>query len=156
MSLQIWIDADACPNVIKDILFRTAERRQLSLILVANRIIATPPSQFIKAVRVGSGFDVADSYIVQHCQCNDLVITSDVPLAAEVVAKHAFALNPRGELYTRETINEHLAMRDFMTELRDSGQASNSLAAFGQRDKQAFANALDRFLAEQGKLRMNY
>ncbi len=147
MSLQIWIDADACPNVIKDILFRTAERRQLSLILVANRIIATPPSQFIQAVRVGSGLDVADNYIVQQCQANDLVITADIPLAAEVVAKHAYALNPRGELYTRETINEHLAMRDFMTELRDTGQASGNLAAFGPRDKQAFANALDRFLA---------
>jgi uncharacterized protein YaiI (UPF0178 family) len=156
MSLQIWIDADACPNVIKDILFRTAERRQLSLILVANRIIATPPSQFIQAVRVGSGLDVADNYIVQQCQANDLVITADIPLASEVVAKHAYALNPRGELYTRETINEHLAMRDFMTELRDNGQASGNLAAFGPRDKQAFANALDRFLAGQSKVRMNY
>ena len=147
MTLQIWIDADACPNVIKDILFRAAERRQLTLILVANRLIATPPSQFIKAVQVADGFDVADSYIVQQCQANDLVITADIPLAAEVVAKQAYALNPRGELYTRENIKEHLAMRDFMTELRDTGQASGGLSAFGQRDKQAFANALDRFLA---------
>jgi uncharacterized protein len=146
ISLQIWIDADACPNVIKDILFRTAERRQLSLILVANRIIATPPSLFIKAVQVGKGYDVADNYIVQQCQANDLVITADIPLAAEVVARHAYALNPRGELYTQENIKEHLAMRNFMTELRDTGQVSGGLSAFGQREKQAFANALDRFL----------
>ena len=146
MTLQIWIDADACPNVIKDILSRAAERRQLPLVLVANRLIATPPSLFIKAVQVAGGFDVADSYIVQQCQANDLVITADIPLAAEVVAKHAFALNPRGELYTHENIKEHLAMRDFMTGLRDTGQVTGGPSAFGQRDKQAFANALDRFL----------
>jgi uncharacterized protein YaiI (UPF0178 family) len=145
--MKIWIDADACPNIIKDILFRAAERRQLQLILVANRLMATPPSQFIKAVQVAGGFDVADSYIVQQCQANDLVITADVPLAAEVVAKQAFALNPRGELYTHENIREHLAMRNFMTELRDAGQASGGPSALGQRDKQAFANALDRFFA---------
>ena len=109
MPLQIWVDADACPNIIKDILFRAADRRALPLILVANRIIATPPSSFIKAVQVANGFDVADNYIVQHCQTNDLVITADIPLAAEVVAKQAYALNPRGELYTRENIKEHLA-----------------------------------------------
>jgi uncharacterized protein len=147
MPLQIWIDADACPNVIKDILFRAAERRQLSLVLVANRIIATPPSVFIKVVQVANGFDVADNYIVQQCQTHDLVITADIPLAAEVVAKHAFALNPRGELYTKENIKEHLAMRDFMTVLRDTGQVSGGPSAFAQKDKQAFANALDRFLA---------
>lgn len=150
MSLTLWIDADACPNVIKDILFRAAERRTLSLVLVANRIIATPPSPFIKVVQVASGFDVADNYIVKHCQTNDLVITADIPLAAEVVAKHAFALNPRGELYTKENIKEHLAMRDFMTGLRDTGQVSGGPSALGQRDKQAFANALDRFLAKHG------
>lgn len=150
MTLQIWIDADACPNVIKDILFRAAERRQLPLILVANQFIAAPPSPFIKAVRVAGGFDVADSYIVQQCHANDLVITADIPLAAEVIAKHAFALNPRGELYTHENIREHLAMRDFMTEMRDTGQTSGGPSAFGQRDKQAFANALDRFLAAHG------
>ncbi|MDD5323169.1 MAG: YaiI/YqxD family protein [Methylococcales bacterium] len=145
--MQIWIDADACPNVIKDILFRAAERRKLPLVLVANRLIATPRSQFIKAVQVAGGFDVADSYIVQQCQANDLVITADIPLAAEVVAKQAYALNPRGELYTQENIKEHLAMRDFMTGLRDTGQACGGPSAFGQRDNQAFANALDRFLA---------
>ncbi len=147
MQLTIWIDADACPNVIKDILFRVAERRKLALVLVANRFIATPPSPFIKAVQVANGFDVADNYIVQQCQTNDLVITADIPLAAEVVGKKAFALNPRGELYTQENIKEHLAMRDFMTGLRDTGQVSGGPSAFGQKDKQAFANALDRFLA---------
>jgi len=147
MTLQIWIDADACPNVIKDVLFRAVKRRHLPLVLVANRSIATPPSQFIKAVQVAGGFDLADSYIVQQCQANDLVITADIPLAAEVVAKQAYALNPRGELYTQENIKEHLAMRDFMTGLRDTGQASGGPSAFGQRDKQAFANALDRLLA---------
>jgi uncharacterized protein YaiI (UPF0178 family) len=93
MALKIWIDADACPNVIKDVLFRAAERRKLSLVLIANRLLATPPSQFIKAVQVAGGFDVADSYIVQQCQANDLVITSDIPLAAEVVAKQATAFS---------------------------------------------------------------
>jgi uncharacterized protein YaiI (UPF0178 family) len=147
MTLQIWIDADACPNIIKDILFRAAERRQIPVTLVANRLIAAPPSRFIKAVQVAGGFDVADNFIVQHCQAKDLVITADIPLAAEVVAKQAYALNPRGDLYTRENIKEHLAMRDFMTELRDTGKTSAGPSAFGQQDKQAFANALDRFLA---------
>lgn len=151
MSLTIWIDADACPNIIKDILFRAAERRQLPLVLVANKMIATPPLPFIKAVQVAKGFDVADNYMVQQCQANDLVITADIPLAAEVVAKQAYALNPRGELYTKENIKEHLAMRDFMTGLRDTGQvAGGGPAALGQRDKQTFANALDRFLAAHG------
>ena len=147
MTVTIWVDADACPNVIKDILFRTAERRKLALVLVANRFVASPPSPFIKAVQVANGFDVADNYIVQHCNTSDLIITADIPLAAEVVAKKAFALNPRGELYTPENIKEQLAMRDFMTGLRDTGQVSGGPSAFGQRDKQAFANALDRFLA---------
>lgn len=147
MTLQIWIDADACPNVIKDILFRAAERKQIPVTLVANRLISAPPSRFIKTVQVPGGFDVADNYIVQHCQAKDLVVTADIPLAAEVVVKQAYALNPRGELYTRENIKEHLAMRDFMTELRDTGQTTGGPSAFGQKNKQAFANALDRFLA---------
>ncbi len=146
-SITLWIDADACPNVIKDILFRAADRKQLSLVLVANRYIAAPSSPYIEAVQVASGFDVADNYIVQNCQANDLVITADIPLAADVIAKKAFALNPRGELYTPENIKEHLAMRDFMTSLRDTGRISGGPSAFGQQDKQAFANALDRFLA---------
>jgi uncharacterized protein len=150
MPIQIWIDADACPNVIKDILFRAADRSQLALILVANRFIATTPSPFIKSIQVANGFDVADNYIVQQCQANDLVVTADIPLAAEVVAKGAYALNPRGEFYTKDNIKEHLAMRDFMTGLRDNGQVSGGPATFGQKDKQAFANALDRFLTAHG------
>lgn len=149
MPIQIWVDADACPNVIKDILFRAVERKKLALVLVANRYIAAPPSPFIKTVQVANGFDVADNYIVQQCEANDLVITADIPLAAEAVAKQAFALNPRGEFYTKENIKEHLAMRNFMTELRDTGQLSGGASAFGPRDKQAFANALDRFLEKQ-------
>jgi uncharacterized protein len=149
MPLTIWVDADACPNVVKDILFRAADRRQLSLILVANRSVATPPSPYISAILVANGFDVADNYIVQHCQDNDLIITADIPLAAEVVAKHAFALNPRGNLYNKENIKQELDTRDFMAGLRDSGLVSGGPSAFGQRDKQAFANALDRFLAIQ-------
>ncbi len=147
MAITLWIDGDACPNVIKDILFRAAERKQLLLVLVANRFISIPPSKFIKAVQVVGGFDIADNYIIKQCQANDLVITADIPLAAEVVDKHAFALNPRGELYTKENIREHLSMRDFMSQLRDTGQVSGGPSTFGQRDAQAFANALDRYLA---------
>ncbi|MDO9168635.1 MAG: YaiI/YqxD family protein [Methylobacter sp.] len=146
--MRIWVDADACPNVIKDILFRAAERKQLPLTLVANQYLKTPPSRVIDTVQVAGGFDVADKYIVNHLQENDLVITADIPLAAEVIAKNAHAINPRGELYTKENIKERLAMRDFMEEMRSVGQASGGPPPLGQRDKQDFANALDRFLAK--------
>lgn len=146
--MKIWVDADACPNVIKDILFRVAERKQLPLILVANQFLKVPPSRVISAVQVSGGFDVADNYIVKHLEENDLVITADIPLAAEVVAKNAHAINPRGERYTKENIRERLAMRDFMEEMRSAGQLSGGLAPLGQRDRQDFANALDSFLAK--------
>ncbi|MDO9047358.1 MAG: YaiI/YqxD family protein [Methylobacter sp.] len=146
--MRIWVDADACPNVIKDILFRAAERRRLPLTLVANQFLKTPPSRVINTVQVSGGFDVADNYIVKHLQENDLVITADIPLAAEVIAKNAHAINPRGELYTKENIRERLAMRDFMEEMRSAGQTSGGPPPLGQRDKQDFANALDRFLAK--------
>ncbi|MDI1231674.1 MAG: YaiI/YqxD family protein [Methylobacter sp.] len=146
--MRIWVDADACPNVIKDILFRAAERKQLPLTLVANQYLKTPPSRVIDTVQVAGGFDVADKYIVNHLQENDLVITADIPLAAEVIAKNAHAINPRGELYTKENIKERLAMRDFMEEMRSVGQVSGGPPPLGQRDKQDFANALDRFLAK--------
>lgn len=146
--MKIWVDADACPNVIKDILFRAAERKQLALILVANHFLATPPSRVIRAVQVPGGFDAADHYIVRQLQENDLVITADIPLAAEVIAKNAHALNPRGELYTKDNIKERLAMRDLMDELRSAGQVSGGPSPLGQRDRQDFANALDRFLAK--------
>ncbi|MGZ5076850.1 MAG: YaiI/YqxD family protein [Methylobacter sp.] len=146
--MKIWVDADACPNVIKEILFRAVERKQLPLTLVANRFLTVPPSRVIDAVQVPGGFDVADNYIIKHLQENDLVITADIPLAAEVIVKNAHALNPRGELYTKENIRERLAMRDFIEEMRNTGQVSGGPAALGQRDKQDFANALDRFLTK--------
>ncbi|MEF3074023.1 YaiI/YqxD family protein [Methylobacter sp. Wu1] len=146
--MRIWVDADACPNVIKDILFRAAERRQLALILVANHFLVVPPSRVIRSVQVPGGFDAADRYIVEQLQENDLVITADIPLAADVIAKNAHALNPRGEFYTKDNIKDRLAMRDLMDELRSAGQVSGGPAPFGQRDKQDFANALDRFLAK--------
>ena len=146
--MKIWVDADACPNVIKDILFRAAERKQIALTLVANQFLRTPASKFITSVQVSGGFDVADSYIVEQLQAEDLVITADIPLAAAVVARNAHALNPRGELYSQENIKERLAMRDLMEELRSAGQVSGGTAVFGVRDKQDFANALDRLLAK--------
>ena len=116
--MQIWVDADACPSVIKDILFRAATRAHVSLTLVANQLLRTPPSPYIKAIQVSSGFDVADSKIVQQLQPGDLVITADIPLAALVIEKGGHALNPRGEFYTTENIRERLTMRNFMDELR--------------------------------------
>jgi uncharacterized protein YaiI (UPF0178 family) len=116
-------------------------------ILVANQIIATPPSKFIRAIRVSGGFDVADNYIVQHLQSGDLVITGDIPLAAGVIEKQGVAINPRGELYDQRNIGEKLAMRNFMEEMRNTGQVSGGAAAMSAKDVQHFANALDRFLA---------
>lgn len=145
--MHIWVDADACPNPIKEILFRAAERKSVPLTLVANQPIATPPSRIIRSVRVSAGFDVADNHIAEHAEPGDLVITADIPLAAAVVAKGCTALNPRGEQYTAENVRERLNMRDFMDTLRGSGVDTGGPAAFGQRDRQAFANALDRLLA---------
>lgn len=119
--MTIWVDADACPNVIKEILYRAAERMQLPLILVANQALRVPPSRFIRTLRVAAGFDVADNEIVRQCEAGDLVITADIPLAAEVLEKGAAALNPRGERYSEATIRERLTMRDFMDTLRASG-----------------------------------
>ncbi len=147
MAITIWIDADACPNAIKDILYRVAGSRQLHLKLVANQLLAVPRSPFIKAIKVAKGFDVADNHIVQQCQSDDLVVTADIPLAAQVIAKQAHALNPRGELYTKDNVMEHLAMRNLLSELRDVGQPLRGPDAFSAKDRQAFANALDRFLA---------
>ncbi len=145
--MRIWVDADACPNVIKDILFRAAQRRGFDLILVANQALRTPPGANIRSVQVQAGFDVADNHIAQALSAGDLVITADIPLAAEVIAKGGHALNPRGEFYTPDSIKERLAMRNLMTELRDSGMQTGGPASLGQRDRQAFANGLDRFLA---------
>jgi uncharacterized protein len=144
--VKIWVDADACPGVIKDILFRAAERAQVMTTLVANQSMSVPASAFIRSVRVGAGFDVADRHIVEQLEANDLVITADIPLAAAAIEKGALALNPRGEIYTKDTIRERLSMRNFMDELRGSGVATGGPAAIGPRDRQAFANSLDRLL----------
>ncbi|PKO88474.1 MAG: YaiI/YqxD family protein [Betaproteobacteria bacterium HGW-Betaproteobacteria-12] len=146
--MQIWVDADACPGVIKEIIFRAAERRQIQTTLVANQMLRTPPSRFIRAIQVPSGFDVADAHIVDQLAAGDLVVTADIPLAALVIERGAHALNPRGELYTTATIRERLNMRNFMEELRSAGVETGGPAAFSQADRQAFANQLDRFLAK--------
>lgn len=144
--MQIWVDADACPNVIKEILFRAAERAQIQVTLVANQLIRTPPSRFIRSLQVASGFDVADNEIVRRCEQGDLVITADIPLAADVLNKGAIALNPRGERYTPATIRERLTMRDFMETLRASGVQTGGPDSLNQRDRQQFANELEKWL----------
>ncbi len=149
--MRIWVDADACPKPIKEILFRAAKRAGVQLTLVANQAMRTPASQHIKAVQVASGFDVADSEIVRQVAAGDLVVTADIPLAAQVVEKGAHALNPRGELYTPENIKARLSLRDFMANLRDSGVQTGGPAPLSQADRQAFANNLDRLLAKRPK-----
>lgn len=147
-SMRIWVDADACPGVIKEILFRAAERTHTLTTLVANQALRVPPSPFIRALQVPAGFDVADNRIAQEVQPGDLVVTADIPLAAQVIERGGTALNPRGELYTPHNIRERLTMRDMMMELRDSGVELGGPGAFGQADRQAFAAQLDRFLAK--------
>jgi uncharacterized protein YaiI (UPF0178 family) len=148
-SLQIWVDADACPAVIKEILFRAAIRTQIMTTLVANQLLRVPPSPYIRALQVPGGFDVADDRIVELLAPGDLVITADIPLAAQVIAKGGHALNPRGELYSTTNIQERLAMRNFMEELRGSGVELSGPSAFSHGDRQAFAAELDRFLAHK-------
>ncbi len=143
----IWVDADACPKVIKEILYRAAGRVGIELVLVANQPLRVPRSRHIRAVRVSAGFDVADQHIVQHARAGDLVITADIPLAAEAIAKGCLALNPRGERYDADNIRQRLNMRDFMDSLRSSGIDTGGPAALGLAQRQAFANQLDRFLA---------
>jgi uncharacterized protein len=150
-SAQIWVDADACPVAIKEILFRAAEREQVAVTLVANQYLRTPPSRYIRAVQVPGGFDVADNEIARRVVAGDLVVTQDIPLAAQVIEKGALALHPRGELYTAETIAQRLSMRNFMDELRGSGVDTGGPAAFHARDKQAFANQLDRWLMQRSR-----
>ncbi|WP_394179118.1 YaiI/YqxD family protein [Marinomonas posidonica] len=147
--MRLWVDADACPNVIKNILFRAAERVQVPCILVANQAIAIPPSKWVERRVVSSGFDVADNYIVEQASPNDLVVTADIPLASEVIDKGALAINPRGELYTKENIKQRLNMRDFMEQMRSSGVQTGGPASFSQQDRMAFANTLDKLLAQR-------
>ena len=145
--MKIWVDADACPVVAREILFRAAERTGVLTTLVANQAMKVPASDFIKSLQVPRGFDVADDEIVKRVEAGDLVITSDIPLAAEVIEKGGHALSPRGEMHTRENIGAKLNMRDFMDTMRASGvEMGGGPSAYGQRDKQEFANQLDRFL----------
>lgn len=146
--MKIWVDADACPVPAKEILFRAAERTGVEVILVANQPIRKPLLQNIKMLQVPSGFDVADNEIVKRARRGDLVITSDIPLAAEIIDKQAYALNPRGEMYSVNTIKAQLNMRDFMDTMRGSGVQSGGQAPYGKGDRQAFANQLDRFLSK--------
>jgi len=145
--MHIWVDADACPVAIKQILFRMADRMQLPLTLVANRLLRVPPSPYIRSLQVPMGFDVADRHIEQIAAAGDLVITADIPLAARVIAKGAFALNPRGEFYSPENISERLAVRDFMEGMRGAGADIAGPDALSQADRQAFARQLEQFLA---------
>lgn len=144
--MTIWVDADACPTVIKDILYRAAQRSQQPLVLVANQMLRTPPSPLIRAVQVPRGFDVADDYIVEHAIPGDLVITADIPLASQAVHKGAQVLSPRGERYTVDNVSERLSMRDMMEELRNAGVDTGGPAVFSQTDRRTFANALDQLL----------
>lgn len=149
--MKIWVDADACPVVIKELLYRAAERTGFLTTLVANKPLQIPKSRFIRLLVVGSGFDVADNEIVKRMQAGDLVITADIPLAAEVIEKGGLALNPRGELYTKENIRSRLSIRDFMDNLRESGIETGGPAPMGQKERQLFANNLDKLLTMQAK-----
>lgn len=145
--MQIWVDADACPVVVKEILYRAAERAKVQLTLVANQPLQVPRSPYISSKRVAGGFDVADDYIAQQVEKGDLVITADIPLAAEVIEKGGTALNPRGERYSEENIRQRLGMRDFMDTMRSSGIQTGGPPPLNQTDRRNFANELDRFLA---------
>jgi uncharacterized protein YaiI (UPF0178 family) len=146
--MNIWVDADACPGVIKDILFRAADRTQVQLTLIANQMLRVPPSPWIRAMQVPAGFDVADQRIVQEAKAGDLVITADIPLAALVIAKGAVVLDPRGQLLDANNIQERLTLRNFMEELRSSGVETGGPAAFSVADRQTFGNQLDRLLVK--------
>lgn len=148
-SNTIIVDADACPKVIKDILYRAVARLQINMILVANQPLAIPKSKYIKSIVVGAGFDVADRYIIDITTPGDLIITADIPLAAAVVKKEGIALNPRGELYTKNNINEKLSIRNLMDEIRGTGQLTGGPSPLTNKDNQKFANALDSFLAKK-------
>ncbi len=146
--MKIWVDADACPVVIKEILFKAADRAKIATTLVANHYVRTPPSPFISFMQVSNGFDVADDEIVKRVEANDLVITSDIPLADEVIDKSGIALSPRGELYTKENIKSRLNIRDFMDTMRASGVQTGGPSALNQTDRQNFANHLDRIITQ--------
>lgn len=148
--MRIWVDADACPRAIKDILYRAAERRRIRLILVANSRFPVPKSEFIDFMQVGAGFDKADLAIVEQARSGDLVITTDIPLAAGVIEKGGLGLSPRGELFTPDNIRSRLTMRDFLDEMRGSGVMTGGPSALSAKDRQEFANQLDRLLTRRG------
>lgn len=150
--MRIWVDADACPNSIKSIIFRAAERLPVETVLVANHHLRVPPSRYLTTLQVPSGFDMADDAIVSRLAPGDLVVTADIPLAAEVVKCGATALNPRGTVYTENNIHDHLARRDLMEQLRDSGTVSSTQSPLGRSELQAFASQLDRFLAARQRI----
>lgn len=147
--MHIWVDADACPKIIKEILYRAAIRTKTHLTLVANAYLSYPNSPYIRSVQVEKGFDRADHYIVSHLKAHDLVITADIPLASEVVAKKGLAINPRGELYTGNNIKQRLTLRDMNEQLRATGERIGGPAVLSIKEKTAFANALDRCLAKK-------
>ncbi|CCH48888.1 YaiI/YqxD family protein [Pseudodesulfovibrio piezophilus] len=147
--MQIWVDADACPNIIKDVLYKVAQRRDIQLTLVANSPLSVPQSSLISTIRVGAGFNVADQEIIDQVGPGDLVITADIPLADAIVDKGATGLNPRGEVYTEENVKGLLRMRNLMEELRSGGMVSGGPAPIGPKDRQEFTNQLDRYLTRQ-------
>lgn len=149
--MKIWVDADACPKLVKEVIFKTSFRLQLPVCLVANAYMAVPRDSLITSIQVEQGADVADFYIVEHCTEKDLIVTADIPLASLIVEKGATAINPRGELYTEENINERLSVRDFMQDLRDSGVDTGGPPPFGPKDKEKFANSIDRILTKMLK-----
>ena len=150
-ELKIWIDADACPKQVKEVIFKASHRLQLPVILVANTYLSVPPGSLISSIEVDKGADVADFYIVEHVKTNDLVITADIPLAALIVEKGATAINPRGELYTEENVGERLSVRDFMQELRGTGVDTGGPPPFGVKDKEKFANSFNRIITKMLK-----
>ena len=150
-DFKIWVDADACPKVVKEVIFKTSFRESIPTCLVANSYMAVPPGGLVTSIQVDQGADVADFYIVEHLDSKDLVITADIPLASLVVEKGATAINPRGELYTEENISERLSMRNFMQDLRDSGVDTGGPAPFGAKDKANFANSLNKIITKMIK-----
>jgi uncharacterized protein YaiI (UPF0178 family) len=149
--MKIWIDADACPRVVKEIIFKASQRLAIPITLVANKSLAKHTSELVESIVVADGFDIADDYIADHAEASDLVITADIPLAARIVAKGGVALDPRGELYTEENVGERLSIRDLMAELRSGGLIQGGPAQFSMTDRQRFASALDRILTRMGK-----
>ena len=150
-SFKIWVDADACPNLIKNVIFRLADNRQVDVVLVSNHYVKTPNSRFVSAKQVGKGFDEADNEIIALMSGGDLVVTGDLPLANDVIQKRGFAINPRGTVYDEENIKSHLSRRDLMEDLRDSGVVSGGPSALNKKNVQEFANAIDRLVTKLKK-----